>query len=295
MQVPSLRQLRTFLAVVETTSVSAAAEALHLTQPAASQQLRELERALGVRLLERAGGRMLPTAVGMALLEPTRRIQLAIADIDTLARAHRDGSAGRVRIGTGATACIYLLPPVLADAKQRMPGLEVTVATGNSPQMAQAVASGMLDIGVVTLPLPAHRGLLVRPLLSDDLVALLPADCAGATAELGPEALAALPLILYEPGGSTRAIIDSWFRRAGPPPQPAMQLDSIETIKVLVAGGLGASVMPRLALAQPPPGTVVRSLRPALTRQLGVVLRREKVMDRGLRVVLDALRSVAAV
>src|SRR5262245_47277391 len=111
---PSLRQLRTFLAVVETGGISAAADALNLTQPAASQQIRELERTLRVRLLERAGGRMQPTAAGSALLEPARRIQAALQDAAAAAAAHRGGEAGRVRLGTGATACIYLLPPLLA-------------------------------------------------------------------------------------------------------------------------------------------------------------------------------------
>jgi DNA-binding transcriptional LysR family regulator len=70
-----------------------------------------------------------------------------------------------------------------------------------------------------------------------------------------------------------------------------MQLDSIETIKVLVGGGLGASIMPSLALASLPKDTVTKRLRPPITRQLGIVLRREKVLDRGLRLLLEALRA----
>ena len=73
-----------------------------------------------------------------------------------------------------------------------------------------------------------------------------------------------------------------------------MQLDSIEAIKVLVSSGLGASIMPGLALSNPVPGTATRALRPALNRQLGIVLRREKLLDRGLRVVLEELRGLAA-
>ncbi len=80
MGTPTLRQLRTFLAVVEAGSVSAAARLLNFTQPAASQQLRELERALSVRLLDRAGGKVIPTAAGQALLDPARRAQAAAAD-----------------------------------------------------------------------------------------------------------------------------------------------------------------------------------------------------------------------
>ena len=96
---PTLRQLRTFLAVVETGGISAAARKLHLTQPAASQQLRELERVFRVRLLERAGGRVQPTAAGEALLAPARRMHAAIEDAMCChgCASFRRGRAGTVR------------------------------------------------------------------------------------------------------------------------------------------------------------------------------------------------------
>lgn len=291
MALPTLRQLRTFLAVVEAGSVSAAARALNLTQPAASQQLRELERMFRVRLLERAGGKVQPTAAGEALRQPARRVQAAVDDAMAAVAAYRGGEAGRVRLGTGATACIYLLPPVLAAIKQQMPGLEIVIATGNSVDVAQRVESGELDIALVTLPAPRSRSLSVTRLLADPLVALLPVTMAGDAAAISAAQLGRLPLILYEAGGTTRGVIDAWFRRAGVTPSPIMQLDSIETIKVLVSGGLGASVMPALALQTPPRGTVTKRLRPAASRQLGIVVRREKVLDQGLRLMIAALRD----
>lgn len=286
---PTHRQLRTFLATVETGGVSTAARALGLTQPAASQQLRELERALGVRLLERVGGRAVPTAAGQALCAPAARAQAAVEDVMTTAAAYRSGEAGRVRLGTGATACIYLLPPVLAAVRARMPGLEVQVATGNSAAICHQVETGALDVGLVTLPAPAGRVLAVTPLRQDPLVALIPAGLAPPGPDVTAAMLAALPLILYEPSGSTRAVIDDWFRAGDVVPRPIMQLDTIETIKVLVGQGLGASVMPLLAVGSPVAGAVTRTLRPALARRLGLVVRREKVRDRGLQVLLEAL------
>ena len=163
MAVPTFRQMRTFLAVVESGGVSTAARALNLTQPAASQQLRELERCLRVRLLDRAGGRSIPTAAGAALLEPARRAQAAVEDAIAVAAAYRTGDTGRVRLGTGATACIHLLPAVLAAAKQRMPGLEVTVATGSSGDVIRQVEPGELDVGLVTLPVPRQPRLERHP------------------------------------------------------------------------------------------------------------------------------------
>jgi DNA-binding transcriptional LysR family regulator len=100
-----------------------------------------------------------------------------------------------------------------------------------------------------------------------------------------------LPLILYEAGANTWAVIDAWFRRADLIPRPIMELGSVEAIKVLVAGGRGCSVLPTLALRGAVAGAVVRPLRPALTRQLAVVLRKEKVVDLGLGRLLSALKS----
>ncbi|MXP64847.1 LysR family transcriptional regulator [Roseomonas sp. M0104] len=292
MPLPTLRQLRTFLAVVDEGSVSLAARALGLTQPAASQQLRELERNLGVRLLDRAAGRSLPTAAGTAFAAPARRAVAAAEEAAGAARAHREGHAGRVRIGTGATACIHLLPPLLAALKRRLPGLEVVVVTGNSDDMVRRLEEGALDCALVTLPLARNRALQVTPLLDDPLVALLPEGMAGQGDKVRPAELAALPLILYEAGGRTRGLIDAWFEKAGASPQPAMELGSVEAIKGLVSNGLGASVLPLLAAGRAVPGAVVRPLEPMLRRRLGLVLRREKVLDRGLRALVEVLEEL---
>jgi DNA-binding transcriptional LysR family regulator len=197
-----------------------------------------------------------------------------------------------VRLGTGATACIYLLPSVLAAAKRRMPSLEIIVATGNTPDILRRVEEGDLDAGLVTLPAIVGRALSRMPLLRDPLAALVPQGACRAGA-LTPAQAAALPLILFETGGDTRGVVDAWFGKAGLAPKPVMELGSVEAIKVLVGGGLGASVLPRLALRDAVPGTEVRQLRPAVARELGLVLRKQKVLDRGLRVLIEELKQVA--
>jgi len=300
MDAPTLRQLRTFVAAVERGSVTEAARSLHLTQPAASQQLRELERILGTRLLDRAEGRVVPTAAGHAILAPALRAQAATAELVSAAAAFRSGETGRVRLGTGATACIHLLPPVLAAAKSRMPGLEILVAIGNTPDILRRVEEGDLDAGFVTMPISGSdsgpralgRTLVAVSMRRDGLAALVPAGTPGDGA-LRPAQLAAMPLILYEGGGDTRGIVDAWFRKAGLAPRPIMELGSVEAIKVLVGSGLGASVLPSLALADSIPGAERRPLRPAVSRGLGLVLRKEKVRDRGLRVLTEALEELA--
>ena len=284
-----LHQLRTFLAVVEAGGISAAARLLNFTQPAASQQLRELERSLSVRLLDRAGGKVIPTAAGQALLEPARRALAAAEDAVTATAEHRRGDTGRVRLGTGATACIFLMPSVLAAVKRAMPGLAVTVVIGNTADMLVRLEAGDLDVALVTMPVPANRALNTTRLLSDPLLALLPDALAPAGTAVTAAQLSAMPLILYEGGGNIRTITDAWFQRAGVAPQPIMEMGSAEAIKHLVGAGLGATVLTSLALRDPVPGAVTRKLRPAASRDLGIALRREKVRDRGLRLLLAEL------
>lgn len=287
--IPTLRQLRSLIAAADTGSLSAAARALNITQPAASQQLRELEHALSARLLERGGGAIRPTAVGETVLAHARKVQAAVDDLVVAAAAFRDGETGRVRVGTGATACIHLLPPLLAQMKARMPGLEIIIATGNTPDMLRRVQEGSLDAAVVTLAGRLDRSLEPRRLRDEALLAYAPAALVPGEQALRPAALSRLPLILYESGGTTRSVVDAWFRRAGQTPRPIMELGSVEAIKLLAESGLGATILPQSAVASPARNMVLRPLRPALTRSLAVIMRRDKLLDRGLRVCLDAL------
>lgn len=283
----TLERLRLFADVATLGSFTAAAERAGLTQPAVSQQIRALERALGVRLVERVGRRARPTAAGAALLARARRVEDAVADAVAAVAPHRSGLTGRVRIGTGATACIYLLPPLLGRVKARLPGLEITVRTGNTPDILALLDANALDLAVVTLPAPG-RSFDVSPLCEDPLVAVFPGD-AEAPAPVTPAALAAHPLLLYE-GGHTRRLVDQWLAAGGEAPTPVMELGSVEAIRRLVGAGLGWAVLPRLALADAD-RIGWRPLAPPLARTLALVLRRDKPLDRGLRAVIDALRD----
>jgi DNA-binding transcriptional LysR family regulator len=287
---PTLRQLHTFIAVIEAGSITEAARSLNLTQPAASQQLRELQRTLGARLFDRAEGRVVPTAAGAAILDHARRAHAAAADIVAVAAAYHAGGRGRVRLGTGATACIYFLPRPLAEARRRMPGIEIVVETGNTPEIIRRVEDASFDAGLVTMPARLARALDYVRVRRDPLAALVPQDCPS-DGPLSPRDLARGHLILYEKAGLTRSIIDAWFAAAGIPAKPIMELGSVEAIKVLVGSGLGASVLPSLALDDLVPGTRVRALSPPLARDLALVIRKGKVLDRSLRTLIDALHE----
>ena len=296
-------RLRTLALVVELGAFSRAAERLGVSQPAASQHVRQLEDALGVRLVERIGKRTRATRAGEALLVHARRIAADLDAAEAEMTRFRDGVVERVRIGTGATACIYLLPAVLGRLKRRFPDLQISVRTGDTRDMALAIEANELDVGLVTLP-AAGTMLSVTPALAEPFLAISPGEASSAVeapsdrpagAPLTPAALAAGPLMLYEAGGNTRRLADDWFRRAGVAVEPTMELGSIEAIKALVAAGLGRAILPASAVADPArrQGIAVHALDPPLGRELAIVLRKDKRLTAGLRATVAGLGALS--
>ncbi len=287
----NVTHLRTLAEIARHRSFSRAAEALHLSQPAVSHHVRLLEDDLGAPLLERVGKRAFPTPAGEIVLAHGAR---ALAELDA-ARTAIEGLhgrvGGRVRLGTGATASIYMLPPILRRLQRRYPAIDVVVVTGNSTDIATAVVENRLDVGIVTLPV-TPRELTVRPFRRDRLVGIAPAGAPwSGRAVLTPRALARERLIVYERGGTIRRVVEEWFRRAGTAPRIAMELGNAEAIKRLVAAGLGLAVTSAVAVADDVRrGELVAiALRPALSRRLGVIRRRDKPATPALDAVLQSV------
>src|SRR2546422_478346 len=213
-----LARLETLAAVARHGSFSHAARELHLSQPAVSMQVRQLELALGLPLLERVGKRAFPTKAGELLLAHAGR---ALRELETgleVVQQLRGIVAGRIRLGTSASFSIYLLPPALRRFRSRYPRTELTVVTGNAPEIARAVVGRELDVGIVSLPV-RERELAVSPFYRDEVVAIAPPDRRwrrgrrAAARDLG-----SAPLILFARGATLRRVIDDWVRRAGAVP-----------------------------------------------------------------------------
>ncbi|MEE9985124.1 LysR family transcriptional regulator [Agrobacterium pusense] len=287
-----LRQVRSFMDVADLGSFSAAADKAGVTQPAISLHIRLLEKQLGVRLIERVGRRAQPTAAGRDFLIHARRIAEEVAHaIDTVA-PHRSGVTGRLRIGTGATACIYLLPPVLGDIRRAMPGIEIVVQTGNTHDILRLLEANMIDAAVVALP-ASGRSLDISDIHRDEMVAVFPKDMIADTGLLTADVLSTKPLLLYE-GGNTRRLVDQWFAASGRAVQPTMELGSVEAIKKLAGAGLGLAIVPRMAVEQEATssGLEWRSLEPPLERRIALAMRRDKHMTAPLRALAAALEDV---
>jgi len=267
--------------------------------------MKQLEGRLGVRLIDRLGRRASATAAGEELLAHARRIEGTVTAALESMKRHGKGTAGRVRLGTGATACIYFLPPILRSLRNRFPDLDIVVSTGNTSAVLKSIEENSLDMGVVTLPAPG-RLFDIRGVLDDEFVAIASTTAIELPGRLTPLELAKLPLVLYESGANTRLLLDQWAARAGVSLKPVMELGSVEAIKEVVGAGLGCGVVPRMAIPLPtharPRGrlgrgaqrsVIVRSLSPKLYRKLAIVLRHDKPLGRALREVVGAINAFA--
>jgi len=278
----SLDRLRTLLAVTDRGSFADAARALHLAPPTVSLHIAELEDRIGAPLLSRKRGQVKPSAIGEVLVERARRL-LADAEqaLDDIQRQVQ-GLEGRVRVGASTGVIAYLLPQALEALRQRNPAIDVQLAVLTSHQTLSRL------VGLVALPQPSVAGLVVKPWRRDPVMAFVPAHWR-CPARVTPEWLSARPLILND--GTTRLsrLTAEWFATAGHHPTPRIQLNFNDAIKSLVAAGYGAALLPREATTPLPDTRVVmRPLRPALWRRLGVAHRLGHV-ERATQHVLDVL------
>lgn len=287
----NLDHLVTFRMVISRGSFSGAAEALGISQPAVSLQIRQLEQVFQVRLIERTSRGIKPTPAGMTLSEHSMKIDAAVGAAVESVSLHSDEITGTVVVGTGATACIHLLPPLLQQLRLRHPLLKVDVRTGNTSDIVRGVEENRIDIGLVTLP-AAGKCLSVSPLGTDEFVVIMEKDLSGRSAKaLSPDDLLPLPLIIFEPGSGTRSLIDEWFSNAGYAARPVMELGSIEAIKRMVRAGLGYSIVPRMAVdvMEEREGLSLHSMVPPHYRTLGTIMREDRIVSRGINEVLKQL------
>ncbi|NLG84805.1 MAG: LysR family transcriptional regulator [Firmicutes bacterium] len=290
-----LHQLRIFLKVIEHASFSRAAAALHLTQPAVSQQIRALEEELGLELLQRIGRTIRPTKAGEVLLEYARNI-LTLAEKGERALAEfRAERRGRLILGAGNTNITFRLPPLLQEYRRREPGVEVVVKAGNSHQLLALLDEGQIDVALVTSPVEG-RAFHFIPLFHDEIILILPPEHPfGGKGSLTPEDLPGVPAILFARGSGFRRFLDNAFARAGYRPEVLMELESIEGIKRLVQIGLGLSFLPRVAVEEELKGGSLRTLPVAglvpATRTTHAVYRPEPFLPTPLRAFLELLHE----
>ncbi len=271
----TLHRLRLFLAVLDSGGVARAAQARHLSQPAVSEHLRGLEAFFDVRLFERAGRGVRPTAAARVIEPFVRQALGLVASAEQAAIELRGLGAGSVAVGASTTPGTYLLPAVLGRFHSAHPQITLTLRVGDSRQVEEWVAAGAVELGVVGAA-PLRPGLSAEPWVKDELVAIVARRHKLARRRtLPPRALADEPYISREEGSSTRAVAERIFAQSGVTLQPVMELGSTEAVREAVAAGLGVSVVSRHAVRPRDPRVVaIRLQGREWVRDLLVIQRR---------------------
>lgn len=289
----NLDQLRTLVAVVEHGSFSAAARRLHLTQPAVSLQIRELERRYGVRLVERQGKQARATAPGRSLVDAAQRIFRECDSADRAMRRFRDGSLGSVHVGTTLTVLSYLLPPILRKLRVEHPGIDLYVTQMPTRESVERIIDNKVHFALVTLPVE-KRDLTITPLREENLVAILPAGTRDVPDAVTPEFASRQPLLMEHAAGAMRGLVNEWLGDQAPLLRATMHLGTIEALKTAVASDLGISIVPEISVAGGVPGIIVRPLDPPLPYTLALIERRDMPAEPALEIVRDALLELRA-
>jgi DNA-binding transcriptional LysR family regulator len=285
-----INQLRTFTIIAREGQMTRAAQILHLTQPALSAQLAKLEDELGTILFDRTPRGMTLTAPGALFLTYVEDALSRLDDGERALKELRGLQQGSLSVGGGATATTYLLPAMLARFHESHPGLRLFVREQASSGVIEAVLSGELDLGVVTLGAKDRvpEPLASKPWVEDELVLLVPPGHAlEGRGTYRWKDLDQLPLVLFEAGSAVRNLIDARLQAEGCRPHIVMELRSIETIKQMVAEGIGAGFVSRIALSNPSDG--LRATKHAIKRQLAVVWRMDRTLSPAAKAFVDLL------
>jgi len=285
--------LKSFLVIAAEGHMTRAAHRLHLTQPAVSTQLKRLEEELGQALFHRTPKGLVLTQAGTLFRgfveDALRRLEDGAQALAQLAGLEQ----GTLSIGGGATATTYLLPALLGHFHEQHPAIRIYVREQGSRGVVDAVLAGQLDLGVVTLPVedPGPR-LAVTPWIEDELRLIVPPGhrLAGRGTFRWAD-LAGSPLVLFEAHTSVRNLIDGRLADAGTPVDIVMELRSIESIKEMVAQGIGAAFVSRYALRGREEG--LRCADDPLARTLAIVHRADRRLSAAGDAFLGLMREIA--
>lgn len=286
----NLHQLRVFCEVAEARSFSAAAEKLHVTQPAITLQIKNLEDFYELKVFERIGKKVLLTEEGKVLfdfanqmLTLSRQTEEALADLKGLSR-------GTIQIGTSFSFGDYYLPTLLRAFHKKYPKISIEIGAGNTSQIIEDTLLHKNDIAFVAYH-PGNNKLMVREFVSDILVAIVPNQHKLAGREsITLNELNREPLILRERGSSYRGMVDETFKRKGISPLIIMESASTSAIKKMVQSGAGIAILSRQVVKEEAEAKAFRAIEfteVEMAHKFYLIHHKEKYFSRALKAFVD--------
>lgn len=271
-----LRQLQYFVKVARKQHVTQAAEELHVAQSAVSRQIRQLEEELGVQLFVQKGRNLQITAVGKLFLS---RIEAVLTDLERAVNEiheYLDPEHGEIRVGFPHSLGIYLLPTVIAHFRKSHPGVKFRLRQGTYNSLIRDVTKGEIDLAFIS-PFPEkHNYVSGELLLREELYAIVPqGHVLSEYQTIRLEQLKGDSFVMFSEEYSLRSIVLDACAKAGFTPRIGFEGEETDTIRGLVAAGMGVSLLPEMALTeiselQP---VKVRVMEPQVTRSIGLIHR----------------------
>lgn len=293
-QLPTLKQLEYLVALVRTNHFGRAAERCYITQSTLSAGIRDLETTLGVKVAERSNRQVLITPIGARLAERAEVLLRDAEDLAELASAEREPMTGEVRLGVIPTISPFLLPRVLPVLRERFPRLTLYLHEERTASILEHLDRGELDVGLIALPYDTGD-LVVESFHEDEFLFACGRDHAMANTDvIALEALAREPLLLLEEGHCLRGHTLDACALTQDHTRAQFEASSLHTLIQMVAGGIGVTLVPQLAVdAGITRGTgisLTRLSKPA-SRQLGLAWRKTSARGDDYRRLAESLRD----
>ena len=290
------RRLQVFHTVARLLSFTKAAESLHMTQPAVTFQVRQLEEYFNTRLFDRTHNRISLTAAGERVYEYAAQIFDLYAKMDNAVRDMTGEISGVLIIGASTTIAEYMLPALLGDFNKKYPDVNVHLKVSNSDGIVSMVENNDIDLGVVEAPV-MNKNLVVENCRNDRLVAVVhPAHELAGKKKVMVQDLVTQPYISREEGSGTREVIEEYIAVTGMKPADlsvTMELGSPEAIKGAVEAGMGVSIVSEVTIHKELQlGTLVSlELDPPLERPFSFVHQKQKFRQRAMDELLEFARA----
>jgi DNA-binding transcriptional LysR family regulator len=290
------RRLQVFHTVARLLSFTKAAESLHMTQPAVTFQVRQLEEYFNTRLFDRTHNRISLTEAGGRVYQYADQIFDLYGQMENAVRELTGDVSGVVIIGASTTIAEYMLPALLGDFKSRYQEVEIQLKVSNSDGIVSMVESNAIDLGVVESPV-ANKNLVVEHCTEDSLVAILPkGHPLGDNAYLTFKQLLEYPFICREEGSGTRDVISDYLGSLNADEiqmRVAMELGSPEAVKGAVEANMGVSIMSSSTIQKELKlGTLLAiPMNPPLTRPFSFVHQKQKFRLRVMEELLEFARN----
>ncbi|MFC4783221.1 LysR family transcriptional regulator [Nocardioides sp. MAHUQ-72] len=290
----SPHQLRCFLTVYEQGSFTAAADELGYAQPSVSEQVRALEKTLGVQLFRRVGRGVVPTTVADSLRPHAERVLAAAEDARQAVQRVKSFETGTIRFGMFGIARLYAGAGLIADVLSRHPGVRVELVGQNSTEVAEDLRRGRLEAAMLAVSTVTSEGMVITPVAREELVYISaePTHLATpVTAQRLSQASLVMPETTYRAEDSTRQTLRQMLHETGRNPQTRIEVEDIETAVELVGMGFADSVIPKGAALQllprlaPDAGWV--SLRPRQYDTFAIVHRAGATLSPAARLMIE--------